>query len=36
MFEQDVVKNSKKRKAKTEIRKAETPLEAIKAYASFF
>ena len=36
MFEQDVVKNSKKRKAKTEIRKAETPVEAIKAYALFF
>ena len=36
MFEQDAVKNSKKRKAKTEIRKAETPVEAIKAYASFF
>jgi len=36
MFEQDVVKNSKKRKAKTEIRKSETPVEAIRAYASFF
>jgi hypothetical protein len=36
MFEQEVVKKSKKRTAKTDIRKAETPLEAIKAYASFF
>ena len=36
MFEQEVVKKSKKRTAKTDIRKSETPLEAIKAYASFF
>ena len=36
MFEQEVVKKSKKRTSKTDIRKAETPLEAIKAYASFF
>ena len=36
MFENEVVKSSKKRKAKTEIRKAETPLEALKAYVTFF
>ena len=36
MFENDVVKSSKKRKAKTEIRKAETPIQALKAFASFF
>jgi len=36
MFEQEVVKKSKKRTAKTDIRKSETPLEATKAYASFF
>ena len=36
MFENEVVKSSKKRKAKTEIRKAETPLEALKAYVAFF
>jgi hypothetical protein len=36
MFEQDAVKNSVKRKGKTEIRKAGTPVEAIKAYAAFF
>jgi len=36
MFENEVVKISKKRKAKTEIRKANTPVEAIKAYAKFF
>ena len=36
MFENDVVKSSKKRKAKTEIRKAETPIQALKSYASFF
>ena len=34
IFEQESVKNSKKRKAKTEIRKAENPLEAIRAYAT--
>ena len=34
IFEQESVKNSKKRKAKTEIRKAEYPLEAIRAYAT--
>ena len=36
MFENEVVKSSKKRKAKTEIRKSETPLEALKAYVTFF
>ena len=36
MFEQEEVKSSRKRTAKTEIRKAETPAEAIKAYAKFF
>ena len=36
MFEQEVVKKSKKRTAKTDIRKSETPLEAIKSYTSFF
>ena len=36
MFENEVVKSSRKRKAKTEIRKAETPIQALKAYASFF
>ena len=35
MFEQDAVKNSKARTKKTTIRKAETPVEAIAAYASF-
>jgi len=34
IFEQESVKNSKKRKSKTEIRKAETPVEAIRAYAT--
>lgn len=34
IFEQESVKNSKKRKAKTEIRKAKTPVEAIRAYAT--
>jgi response regulator of citrate/malate metabolism len=34
IFEQESVKNSKKRKAKTEIRKAENPVEAIRAYAT--
>ena len=34
IFEQESVKNSKKRKAKTEIRKAENPVEAIKAYST--
>ena len=28
--------DGRKRKAKTEIRKAETPIQALKAYASFF
>ena len=36
MFEQEEVKSSRKRAAKTEIRKANTPVEAIKAYAKFF
>ena len=36
MFEQEEVKSSRKRTAKTEIRKANTPVEAIKAYAKFF
>ena len=35
MFEQDVVKNSKAKKMKTAIRKAETPVEAISAYNTF-
>ena len=35
MFEQDAVKNSKARTKKTAIRKAETPVEALAAYASF-
>ena len=35
IFEQDEVKNSKKKKGKTDIRKAETPVEAISAYYSF-
>ena len=35
IFEQDAVKNSRKKKAKTDIRKAETPIEAIVAYHSF-
>jgi hypothetical protein len=35
MFEQEVVKKSKKRTAKTNIRKSETPIEAIKIYSSF-
>ena len=34
IFEQESVKNSKKRKAKTEIRKAENPVEAIRAYST--
>ena len=36
MFEQEEVKSSKKRTPKTDIRKAETPIEAIKAYCKFF
>ena len=35
IFDQDVVKKSRKKKAKTDIRKAETPIEAIVAYHSF-
>ncbi len=35
LFEEDVVKSSKKRTAKTDLRKAETPVEAIAAYAKF-
>ena len=35
LFEEDVVKCSKKRTAKTDLRKAETPVEAIAAYAKF-
>ena len=35
LFEVDVVKNSKKRTAKADLRKAETPVEAIAAYAKF-
>lgn len=35
LFEVDVVKNSKKRTAKADLRKAETPVEAISAYAKF-
>ena len=35
IFEQDEVKKSRKKKAKTDIRKAETPIEAIAAYHSF-
>ena len=34
-FDRDEVKSSKKRKAKTDLRKAETPLEAIVLYNSF-
>ena len=36
IFDQDVVQNSKATKKKTKIRKAETPLEAIIVYKSFF
>ena len=36
IFDQDVVQNSKATKKKTKIRKAETPLEAIVVYKSFF
>ena len=36
MFEQEEIKSSKKRIPKTDIRKAETPIEAIKAYCKFF
>ena len=36
MFEQEEVKSSKKRIPKTDIRKSETPIEAIKAYCKFF
>ncbi len=35
LFEVDVVKSSKKRTAKADLRKAETPVEAIAAYAKF-
>lgn len=35
LFEEDVVKSSKKRTAKADLRKAETPVEAIAAYAKF-
>ena len=35
LFEEDVVKSSKKRTAKADLRKAETPVEAISAYAKF-
>ena len=35
MFEEDVVKNSKAKKSKTDIRKAKTPIEAIVAYKKF-
>ena len=34
-FDRDEVKSSKKRKAKTDLRKAESPLEAIVLYNSF-
>ena len=34
-FDRDEVKSSKKRKAKTDLRKAESPLEAIALYHSF-
>ena len=34
-FDRDEVKSSKKRKAKTDLRKAESPLEAIVIYNSF-
>ena len=34
-FDRDEVKSSKKRKAKTDLRKAVTPLEAIVLYHSF-
>ena len=35
MFEQDIVKNSKSKVAKTTVRKASTPIEAIIAYNKF-
>ena len=35
LFEIDAVKSSKKRTAKADLRKAETPVEAIAAYAKF-
>ena len=35
MFEQEVVQKSKKKKAKSDIRKAETLGEALKAYYQF-
>ena len=35
MFEQEVVQKSKKKKAKTDIRKAETLGDALKAYCEF-
>ena len=35
MFDQSVVKKSKAKTKKAEIRKAETPLEAVAAYKSF-
>ena len=34
-FDRDEVKSSRKRKAKTDLRKAESPLEAIVLYHSF-
>ena len=36
MFEVPEVKDSRKKKAKAEIRKADTPVDAVKAFASFF
>ena len=35
MFEQDIVKNSKSKVAKADIRKSSTPIEAIIAYSKF-
>ena len=35
MFEQDAVKNSRSKTGKTDIRKARTPVEAVKAYSKF-
>ena len=36
MVEVPEVKDSRKKKAKAEIRKAETPVQAVKAFSSFF
>ena len=36
MFETPEVKDSRKKKAKAEIRKSDTPVQAVKAFASFF